>query len=246
MAKHPIDKLFENKLKSLEQKPSPNLWSDLENQLDAQSSSRGKKRTLVWLSVAATVLLLAIVGWRVWDNPKNGSRQENFAEKVQKKEIFESPQNKNQYKKENLEKNEDRNIDKNFAQNNSQKIKKKILKKLPSNYLKKKNNQDKKQTQKIIPHDVFEEDKEKQVVQNTNKEDMNNKAKSSDKIQVVVKVKLGKSYKNTNNIVAQNSEKKQKKGVFRKLKALKNGEQTAGNIKLFESSGEKALASIDD
>ncbi len=61
---HPIDQLFRDKLSGHKVKPSGKAWQKLETQLQG----KGKKRGFPFLSIAASLLVLAVVGYVVWVN----------------------------------------------------------------------------------------------------------------------------------------------------------------------------------
>ncbi|NJO00927.1 MAG: hypothetical protein HC880_03860 [Bacteroidia bacterium] len=76
MSKHPIDKLFQNKLKDLEKTPSPQAWDKLENLLDASGPKAVPLLSLrrpVRLAVAASLLLLfsSLAIWWAYHSPSD-------------------------------------------------------------------------------------------------------------------------------------------------------------------------------
>lgn len=71
MAKNRIDKIFEENLKNHRLQPSKNLWENIENHLDNRSQ---KKTKVIWLSVAASIvlLLISVTFWLIQHTQERG------------------------------------------------------------------------------------------------------------------------------------------------------------------------------
>ena len=65
MTKHPIDKIFEEKLKDFEQMPRAAVWDKLNAQLDQKTPISRWKRKVVWWSTGLSVTFLTI-GLALW------------------------------------------------------------------------------------------------------------------------------------------------------------------------------------
>ncbi|OJJ17075.1 hypothetical protein BKI52_30645 [marine bacterium AO1-C] len=65
MTKHPIDKIFEEKLKDFEQMPRAAVWDKLNAQLDQKTPVSWWKRKVVWWSTGLSVTFLTI-GLALW------------------------------------------------------------------------------------------------------------------------------------------------------------------------------------
>lgn len=65
MTKHPIDKIFEEKLKDFEKMPRAAVWDKLNAQLDQKAPTSWWKRKVVWWSTGVSVTFLT-VGLMLW------------------------------------------------------------------------------------------------------------------------------------------------------------------------------------
>jgi hypothetical protein len=71
-----FDRIFREKLEHHQQKPSALAWERLNNQLPAsKSTNRG-----IWWAVAASVSILIVAGWVVWNNSGEMNRDQLLAE----------------------------------------------------------------------------------------------------------------------------------------------------------------------
>ena len=68
MSKHPIDKIFEEKLKDFEKMPRAAVWDKLSAELDQKAPVPWWKRKAVWWSSGISVTLLSI-GLALWQPP---------------------------------------------------------------------------------------------------------------------------------------------------------------------------------
>ncbi|WP_299883799.1 hypothetical protein [uncultured Lacinutrix sp.] len=70
-----IDRLFQEKFKDFEMKPNPNLWANIEDQLDNNTKPKKERKTIpVWLrysGIAATLLLFLVIGNSILNNNNN-------------------------------------------------------------------------------------------------------------------------------------------------------------------------------
>lgn len=65
MSKHPIDKIFEDKLKNFEQMPRAAVWDKLNAELDKKAPLSWWKRKVVWWSSGVSITLLSL-GLALW------------------------------------------------------------------------------------------------------------------------------------------------------------------------------------
>ena len=265
MAKNQIDKLFQDKLKKHEKAPNALLWDKLETLLDEQGGihqkEESKRRGFMWISVAASVIILAILFglWRNYAPTDKDNLEANHEisteqnDSTGKKEDLLQPEKENNLanedKKENLSLPEKlNNPQDDMLTKNPDKEKKTIKEDKNKKPIFKENREKqeelvKNQDNKIKPEEDKLKDldkKETQIVKNEKQD----KPTQNNSFKVVVTVKLSSKISDE-EVFASNNEKKKGAGkVLQQIKDFKNGESEPGDFKIFGIDADKALASI--
>lgn len=240
MEKHSLDQLFEEKLKSFEAKPSPELWAALDDAITQKTTRRRLLYYRVSLAAASvTLLLLATFLWttREMQEGKGLSLEkslfeENFASGNNEEKNKNGRETKQEKEKKVQLKNKSNSGNKVRQLNQNQgKVMLADQRKNPLNDQKEKLLVQKDTARKQLKEDKIP-DEMIAVQSNQNKEEK--------KIKVTVKVKI--SGKEEEKIAA--IEPVKSKNILKKLRDLKNGEGENANLKIFGKSTGEIWASI--
>lgn len=232
MAKHPLDKIFREKLKTHEIQPRKEAWEKLEFLLDENLEGKQKRKGgFLWVSIAAAFALfvLSFGVWQALQEPKKDISKNDTLK-------FDLKQNNKNLSQENGKIN-DVKTDSNTIETPKQKVELP----LPNNLNTKNQISIKENKQKIIqPMQENKEKLEQKPVLEKEKTDMqvadnqnNSNAENEDEktFKVVVKVKLAPVAKTSSTetketLVAENGKRRGKKldKVLQSVQDLKNQE----------------------
>jgi hypothetical protein len=269
MAKQSLDKLFQEKLKNHEIKPSNQAWEKLEFLLDGEDEAAPipliqRRKGVFWLSIAATLTLL-VLSLAIWQMNRSGSSTVDIAKKNQKKspqiETLDTEKNKAEYAEKQGEKSQNLSESADKSEQKLKSLEQNIDNKLPQvidnqgfkNQVVKNKNLDKKNQQ--VPQNKPEKDlKKDQIIENQllKKENLEDNIAKNDKnptqenttFKVVVTAKFNstKAQSTPETAIADNSPKKKGvRGVIQSIREVKNGDK---ELKLFGMERDKLMASI--
>jgi hypothetical protein len=269
MAKQSLDKLFQEKLKNHEIKPSTQAWEKLEFLLDGEEEAAPipitqKRKGVFWLSMAATLTLL-VLSLAIWQMSRSGNSASEMAKKNRqispKTETIDAEKNQAEYAEKPGKKSEDlpqnaqkieqkaKNLEQNFDNKLPQVIDNQVIK----NQVVKNRNLDKKNRQ--VPQNTPKEGlKKEEIIENQflkkgNLEEgvaKNQQTPSQEnatfKVVVTAKLNSTKTQNMPETAVADNnSKRKGVRGVIQSIREVKNGDK---ELKLFGMERDKLMASI--
>lgn len=220
MAKNTIDKIFEKNLKNHSQQPSRNLWEDIENRLDKKSQ---KKAKVIWLSVAASILLL-LTTIVLWFGQTNLEKNSLHIAEEQKKIDKNKERNLDKKKKDLIQKtySEEQVIDnlkvttKSFDTHKKQNITKSKSKKTLKNIMPRKTVKDKVENKEFLKLNNFDE-----TIANYT-------AIENEEEELIVTVTVSLHSKPKEKIEILKPKKPSKVGkMWQKVRKAKTGEETA-------------------
>jgi hypothetical protein len=269
MAKQSLDKLFQEKLRNHEIKPSPQAWEKLEFLLDGEEEAAPipitqKPKGVFWLSIAATLTLL-VLSLAIWQMSRSNNSASDIAKKNRQKspkiETLDAEKNQAEYAEKPSKKSEDlpqnapktEQKAKNLEQNLDDKLPQVIDNQEIKNQVVKNQNLDKKNRQ--APQNTPEKGlKKEEIIENQRlkKESLEegiakNQAtprqeNATFKVVVTAKLSSAKPQNAPETAIADNSPKRKGvRGVIQSIREVKNGDK---ELKLFGMERDKLMASI--